>query len=230
MEKELFILLLLCVIIPIALYIASTAIKRNRMEESRELPDDFEPTMNVEGHFSIDENNHKFALGSFEKFFDFEQLVSYYYKENDETIFQSKGSIGRAIAGGILAGGVGAIIGAGTSKSKGTIDISEMRISIITNPGAVVDKVEFLGCKTTKNSFLYNNAYDNVQKVLAMLKIIENYNHENFNLETDQSEQLEQNQLSNSVPEQIKQYKELLDIGAITQEEFEAKKKQLLGL
>ena len=30
--------------------------------------------------------------------------------------------------------------------------------------------------------------------------------------------------------EQIKEYKELLDVGAITQEEFDAKKKQLLGL
>lgn len=33
-----------------------------------------------------------------------------------------------------------------------------------------------------------------------------------------------------SVTEEIKKYKELLDIGAITQEEFEAKKKQLLNL
>ncbi len=33
-----------------------------------------------------------------------------------------------------------------------------------------------------------------------------------------------------SSADEIKKYKELLDIGAITQEEFEAKKKQLLGL
>ena len=33
-----------------------------------------------------------------------------------------------------------------------------------------------------------------------------------------------------SAIEQIKGLKELLDIGAITQEEFDAKKKQLLGL
>ena len=30
--------------------------------------------------------------------------------------------------------------------------------------------------------------------------------------------------------DQLKKYKELLDIGAISQEEFEAKKKQILGL
>ena len=34
----------------------------------------------------------------------------------------------------------------------------------------------------------------------------------------------------NSVPEELKRYKELLDSGVINQEEFDAKKKQLLGL
>ena len=33
-----------------------------------------------------------------------------------------------------------------------------------------------------------------------------------------------------SVPEELKKYKELLDIGVITQKEFEVKKKELLGL
>jgi len=32
------------------------------------------------------------------------------------------------------------------------------------------------------------------------------------------------------VPDELKKFKELLDLGAITQEEFDAKKKELLGL
>ena len=35
---------------------------------------------------------------------------------------------------------------------------------------------------------------------------------------------------SASVADELKKFKELLDMGAITQEEFDAKKKQLLGL
>ena len=35
---------------------------------------------------------------------------------------------------------------------------------------------------------------------------------------------------SNSTPDELKKYKELLDSGIITQEEFDTKKKQLLGL
>lgn len=38
------------------------------------------------------------------------------------------------------------------------------------------------------------------------------------------------NQTTNSSADEIKKYKELLDSGIITQEEFDAKKKQLLGL
>ena len=33
-----------------------------------------------------------------------------------------------------------------------------------------------------------------------------------------------------SVPDELKKYKDLLDLGAITQEEFDIKKKELLGI
>ena len=41
---------------------------------------------------------------------------------------------------------------------------------------------------------------------------------------------VEETQVENSTAEQLKKYKELLDMGIITQEDFDAKKKQLLGL
>ena len=39
-----------------------------------------------------------------------------------------------------------------------------------------------------------------------------------------------ENSLRFFMPPKLKKYKELLDMGAITQEEFDAKKKQLLGV
>ena len=42
--------------------------------------------------------------------------------------------------------------------------------------------------------------------------------------------EVEKEKTENSSIDQLKQYKELLDDGVITQEEFDAKKKQLLGL
>ncbi|WP_397544849.1 SHOCT domain-containing protein [Ruminococcus sp.] len=41
---------------------------------------------------------------------------------------------------------------------------------------------------------------------------------------------MQNNAAAFSVADEIRKFKELLDIGAITQEEFDAKKKQLLGL
>lgn len=46
--------------------------------------------------------------------------------------------------------------------------------------------------------------------------------------EPTEDNQTNQTQLAET--EQLKQYKELLDNGIITQEEFDTKKKQLLGL
>ena len=40
----------------------------------------------------------------------------------------------------------------------------------------------------------------------------------------------QQSSQQTSAADEIKKFKELLDMGAITQEEFDAKKKQLLGL
>lgn len=53
-----------------------------------------------------------------------------------------------------------------------------------------------------------------------------------FNDYKDHAEELEENnsQPTLSGADEIKKYKELLDMGIITQEEFDAKKKQLLGL
>ena len=44
------------------------------------------------------------------------------------------------------------------------------------------------------------------------------------------NEPFEEKNSYNSNTKAIKEYKELLDMGAITQEEFDAKKKELLGL
>ena len=47
--------------------------------------------------------------------------------------------------------------------------------------------------------------------------------------ESDQAA-AQQSSQQTSAADEIKEFKELLDMGAITQEEFDAKKKQLLGL
>lgn len=70
-----------------------------------------------------------------------------------------------------------------------------------------------------KSGSIYKSASSIAQDIISILEII---SHENEVSKNSSS--------SDSIAEEIKKYKELLDIGAITQEEFDAKKKQLLQL
>lgn len=66
-------------------------------------------------------------------------------------------------------------------------------------------------------SFLFVEEYQKIYKIMSDL-LIKRHNVQN----SDRNK--------NDIVSEIKNFKELLDSGVITQEEFEAKKKQLLGL
>ena len=71
---------------------------------------------------------------------------------------------------------------------------------------------------------MYQSSYTTAQNILSVLQIISE-----GNIRT-QEEVVQQQGSTNSVADEIMKFKELLDKGVITQEEFEAKKKQLLNL
>lgn len=75
-----------------------------------------------------------------------------------------------------------------------------------------------------KISFWLLNNRNEVFEVISNL-LIERQNKENTIATTTIKQEIPQ-----SNADELKKYKELLDIGVITQEEFDAKKKQLLGL
>lgn len=69
----------------------------------------------------------------------------------------------------------------------------------------------------------FSGEKETVEKIRSsVLEVIENYRSKK------NSANLQVNQIS--AADEIKKFKELLDMGIITQEEFDAKKKQLLGL
>ena len=86
---------------------------------------------------------------------DFQDIVECEVIENGNPI--AKGTVGRAIVGGVLAGGVGAIIGASTHKTKTAISELYIRITRndITNPQyllpfMVKDKTMLKGSRSIK--------------------------------------------------------------------------------
>lgn len=75
---------------------------------------------------------------------------------------------------------------------------------------------------TKTNGFIYKTMQSSAQSCISALDIIADQNS------TEEMSNLESETVSSA--DEILKFKNLLDAGIITQEEFEAKKKQLLGL
>lgn len=190
---------------------------------------EFDITQNVDNYLYLDENRKKICLpmGFVKKkidpnrIFNYADILNYELLEDGNSV--SKGGVGRAVVGGALFGGVGAIVGGSTGqKQKQTC--TKLQIKITTNNiKHPVEYIDFIIMETRKDNIIYKNAFDSAQKVLSTLDII-------FNPKTKIVKE-EKNVASNSksLAEQIREYKELLDDGIISKEEFEEKKKELLS-
>ena len=188
--------------------------------------DSFIISKNIGGYIYFDEENKKWTIPqglikktiNSNKIFSYNDILSYELIEDGNSI--SKGGIGRAIVGGALFGGVGAIVGGSTGhKQKQTCTKLQIKITLnnIDNP---IEYITFISTETKKDSFVYSNSYNVAQQILSMLEIVCNSKLDNT----------QEHNSEVSVVDEIKKYKELLDMGAITQEEYEKKKKELLNI
>lgn len=133
-----------------------------------------------------------------------------------------RGSVGRAVVGGAIAGDVGAIIGASTTKKSVTTFIVRILTNNIQHPAydiPLIKEKQEVGSKRYKDAIAFAN------DVQASIKSIVSSNQASKPIE-----RAEKQPSPVGVAEEIKKFKELLDCGAITKEEYEAKKKQLLDL
>lgn len=180
----------------------------------------FSATKTVGNYIHIDENNRLFKVGK--DIFSYENLLSFELLEDGQNI--TKGGLGRAVGGGLLFGGVGAIIGGvtGGKKSKGICNSMKLRISL-KNAHTDVVYINFILAETNTNGFIYKAAQDSAQRCITALETINDINQSALN------QPIYAPQIISSADEIVK-FKALLDQGVITQEEFDKKKKELLGL
>lgn len=180
----------------------------------------FSPTRKIGSYMQIDDNHKAFKAGG--SIFEFSNLLSFELLEDGATI--TKGGLGRAVAGGLLIGGVGAIVGGvtGGKKSKGICNSMCLKITLRNSHCSMV-YIPFIMTETKTKSFVYKAAQSSAQECLSALQII---------ADSFQSEVAAQtvNQSSASAADEILKFKQLLDAGVITQDEFDAKKRELLGL
>ncbi|CZR77502.1 TPA: SHOCT domain-containing protein [Clostridioides difficile] len=211
------------------LYGLPTKLEVERAIESKDTKEEelknFNPTKKILKLIEFDDDNKKFiVLNGFNRekvslnVYNYSDVIEYELLENGETV--TKGGIGRALAGGVLFGGVGAVVGGVTAKRKTKAFIDSLKIKItlnnLSNPSVYVNLIQL---RTKSNSSIYKMAYSSAQEILSILSIIVKDN-EDGNLQDKPDDAIQQ----------VKGLKELLDLGAITEEEFNTKKKELLNL
>ena len=144
-------------------------------------------------------------------------IIDFELLENGSSII--KGGLGRALVGGALFGGIGAAVGAatGTRKSHSVCESLKIKVTVRNNSSPAIF-VDYITSSTKTSSFVYKDAFEKAHKTLSALQCA-----------VDSVERKETPSTSD-VADEIRKYKQLFDEGIITEAEFEAKKKQLLGI
>lgn len=145
--------------------------------------------------------------------FSYDQIINFELLENGDCI--ASGGIGRAALGGALFGGAGAIVGAATREYKSVCSSLKIKVTV-KDSSEPAHYIPFVTGDIKKSDFKYKERMKMAQNILSKLQVITNKKTEN-NTSIDKFDE-------------IRKYKTLFDEGIISEEEYEQKKKQLLGL
>ena len=164
-------------------------------------------------YFNDDSDSKTYEIVSFE--YEGPKYVQRSYTETKTN--NKKKWVGRTIAGGLIAGPAGAIIGGVTGKSVGTS---------VGNTYYYEEEVYSNGLLTLRNC---DDSQDLTLDISVLSKSAEVLKSmlENSNIRQTTSANSEH---SIDAVAEIRKYKDLMDEGIITKDEFEIKKKQLLNL
>lgn len=137
----------------------------------------FQPTRTVGKHLAIDEHKQQWQIldgvtGKIKmsQVRDFSEIVSYELLEDGETL--AKGGLGRALVGGVLFGGVGAVVGGVTGKkSKNVINSMQIKITV-RDMSQPTEYIRLISSKTKHNSFTHRLAQETAQEILSLLELM----------------------------------------------------------
>lgn len=171
----------------------------------------FLPTKTIGKLIKFDDIKRRLLIAP-NRIIDYKDIRSFELMEDGDTI--ASGGLGRAAIGGVLFGGAGAMVGAVTGNRKESCSKLQIKLTV-NNADKSAEYIKFIDKKVNKSSTTYITAFNEAQECLSTLEIICSH---------------KENVVSGHPADEIMKFKELLDLGAITEEEYEAKKKQMLGI
>ena len=149
----------------------------------------------------------------------YDEIVSFELKENGNAI--TSGGLGRAVVGGVLFGGAGAVVGAVTGGKTTKQKLTSIDISItLSNSWRNLIEVKFLrNGETCKSGGFFHGVH--MQEAKALLAFL-----------ASMTSRVKESPpaVSLSAADELIKFKELLDKGIITEDEFLKKKNELRGL
>lgn len=128
---------------------------------------------------------------------------------------KTQGRAGSALVGGVIAGPVGAIIG-GSRKKNSKVDTKSVTTSKESGSEAVIYLKSVDDSIIKEIRTIFTAAKMGSAESFFTKEIIDNLSNTTIN--------------AKSATDQVKELKELMDLGILSQEEFEKKKKELLNL
>ncbi len=182
----------------------------------------FSPTDTVSNYLHIDRRTKTWCCPSLDPnnpdIFSFSELVDFELMEDGVSV--TKGGLGSAIVGGALFGVAGAIVGGNLGK-KQKDTVNKMAV-VINMRNGLIPRVEIplITTETKRGGFTHKNCKVLGDRIISLLTVISD----------SQKASVAASAPVASSADELMKYKRLLDAGAITQEEYEAKKKQLLSL
>lgn len=195
--------------------------KANRKAENEKMLEYFKNHSDYKvGDMFFDDKHAKlfikksFTMNRSQAVYNYDELISYTPIFEGGKIKKHHG-ITRAIVGGVLAGPVGAVVGAGTGgKEFDTIKRLGFILHLTDNRS---QNYMLMISESKSDSFLTKSAMEDYNNIAAKLDQIISSNT--------------QEPTSNgSNADELRKFKALLDDGIISQAEFDEKKKELLGL
>lgn len=238
---------LLIVIVGVGIGIAQAVAvsnKKKAMEEKLESLPDFSPTQKIMGNngdtgLAIDEERKKVVLiknsptGVHLKPITYRDVLSSEIFVDGETVTKTaRGSqLGGALIGGLALGGVGAIIGglSGKTRSSEKVKRVDLRITVNDTKSPLHD-INFMDIEGKKDGIIYKSAMDQARHwhglIAVLIKMADN---EDVRNESGKASSQENGGSTSSLADELSKLSDLRDKGVLSDEEFSIQKQKLLS-
>ncbi|MBR7792199.1 SHOCT domain-containing protein [Undibacterium sp. FT147W] len=217
--------------------------RKQEMELKLKSIDDFNSTQQIIGcdgksGLAIDEDQRKLCLitnngtSVLQRVIDYKGILSVELFEGGTSVTKTVRSsqIGGALVGGLLLGGVGALVGglSGKTETSGKINRIDLRL-IVNDTNAPLHDVAFMNFADKKDGIIYTQAMQMARRWHGILEVLvkrADAEEKGF----DNKEREVQSALpSTSVADEIKKLADLHQSGLLTLDEFQQQKTKLLG-